>query len=142
MIYYLASMTTNDETFLAQAGAQRKAAALGVALVCNDNSPRDIPGIEALVSSSISVVCQYKQHHAQSDPATHELPRPDLQSKDPTVWHYGYSNSWYLNASVDKFHNFQIRQWVAQELPQVVRDHFPQLNTQVVRPSPMFHCLS
>ena len=45
VIYYLASLTTDDETFIEQAGAQRSAADVGVALVCSDNSPRDIPGI-------------------------------------------------------------------------------------------------
>lgn len=55
------------------------------------------------------------------------------QGTNPQVWHYGYSNSWYLNASVDKFRNWQMRQWVAQELPEVLRDFFPQLNTRVVR---------
>lgn len=39
-LYYLAGLTCNDETFMIKAGAQRVAAALGLALVACDTSPR------------------------------------------------------------------------------------------------------
>ncbi len=45
-LLYLAGLTCNEETFMAKAGAQRLAAALGLALVAPDTSPRGagIPG--------------------------------------------------------------------------------------------------
>jgi S-formylglutathione hydrolase len=39
-IYFLAGLTCNDETFMIKAGAQRFAAAFGLALVAPDTSPR------------------------------------------------------------------------------------------------------
>jgi S-formylglutathione hydrolase len=46
IIYYLSGLTCNDENFITKAGAQRKAAELGVALVAPDTSPRglNVPG--------------------------------------------------------------------------------------------------
>jgi len=43
VLYYLAGLTCNEETFLIKAGAQRMAAALGIMLVAPDTSPRDVP---------------------------------------------------------------------------------------------------
>ncbi len=39
-VLYLAGLTCNEETFMAKAGAQRSAAALGMALIAPDTSPR------------------------------------------------------------------------------------------------------
>ena len=39
-VLYLAGLTCNEETFVAKAGAQRTAAALGMALIAPDTSPR------------------------------------------------------------------------------------------------------
>jgi S-formylglutathione hydrolase len=39
-LYFLAGLTCNDETFMTKAGAQRVAAALGLALIAPDTSPR------------------------------------------------------------------------------------------------------
>jgi len=41
VLYYLAGLTCNEETFAIKAGAQRIAAELGIALVTPDTSPRD-----------------------------------------------------------------------------------------------------
>src|SRR3546814_19591315 len=41
VLYYLAGLTCNEETFAIKAGAQRVAAELGLALVTPDTSPRD-----------------------------------------------------------------------------------------------------
>lgn len=48
-VYYLAGLTCTEETFPAKAGAQRVAAALGLALVACDTSPRQarFPGDDA-----------------------------------------------------------------------------------------------
>ena len=39
-VMYLAGLTCNEETFMVKAGAQRKAAELGIALIAPDTSPR------------------------------------------------------------------------------------------------------
>ncbi|MDB4989115.1 MAG: S-formylglutathione hydrolase, partial [Myxococcaceae bacterium] len=39
-LYFLAGLTCNEETFAIKAGAQRRAAALGLALITCDTSPR------------------------------------------------------------------------------------------------------
>ncbi len=46
IVYYLSGLTCTDENFIQKAGAQRKAAELGLALVAPDTSPRGlgIPG--------------------------------------------------------------------------------------------------
>src|SRR5476651_757810 len=46
VLYYLAGLTCTEETFVIKAGAQRKAAELGLMLVTCDTSPRNtgIPG--------------------------------------------------------------------------------------------------
>ena len=45
VVYYLSGLTCTDENFMQKAGAQRSAAALGLALVAPDTSPRGL-GIE------------------------------------------------------------------------------------------------
>src|SRR5450432_4667560 len=49
VLYWLSGLTCTEENFIVKAGAQRVAAALGVALVVPDTSPRglDIPGDNA-----------------------------------------------------------------------------------------------
>ena len=43
VLYYLAGLTCNEETFMIKAGAQRLAAQLGLMLVAPDTSPRNVP---------------------------------------------------------------------------------------------------
>ncbi len=43
VLYYLAGLTCNEETFMIKAGAQRIAAELGIMLVAPDTSPRGVP---------------------------------------------------------------------------------------------------
>lgn len=42
VVYYLSGLTCTDENFIQKAGAQRKAAELGLALVAPDTSPRGV----------------------------------------------------------------------------------------------------
>ena len=46
VLYWLSGLTCTDENFMQKAGAQRMAAALGIAIVCPDTSPRglNLPG--------------------------------------------------------------------------------------------------
>jgi S-formylglutathione hydrolase len=43
VVYYLAGLTCTEETFMIKAGAQRRAAELGLMLVAPDTSPRGVP---------------------------------------------------------------------------------------------------
>jgi S-formylglutathione hydrolase len=43
VLYYLAGLTCTEETFMIKAGAQRRAAELGLMLVSMDTSPRGVP---------------------------------------------------------------------------------------------------
>src|SRR5687768_10546831 len=43
VLYYLAGLTCTEETFMTKAGAQRRAAELGLLLVAPDTSPRGVP---------------------------------------------------------------------------------------------------
>lgn len=45
-LYWLSGLTCNDQNFMQKAGAHRRAAELGMAIVCPDTSPRglDLPG--------------------------------------------------------------------------------------------------
>lgn len=46
IVYYLAGLTCTDDNVIQKSGAQRKASALGLALIAPDTSPRglDTPG--------------------------------------------------------------------------------------------------
>ena len=46
VLYWLSGLTCTDQNFMQKAGAQKKAAQLGIAIVCPDTSPRglDLPG--------------------------------------------------------------------------------------------------
>jgi S-formylglutathione hydrolase FrmB len=50
IIYFLSGLTCTDDNFTTKAGAQRKAAELGVALVAPDTSPRGL-GVEGEADS-------------------------------------------------------------------------------------------
>jgi S-formylglutathione hydrolase len=43
VLYYLAGLTCTEETFMIKAGAQRRAAELGLMLIAPDTSPRGVP---------------------------------------------------------------------------------------------------
>ena len=42
IVYYLSGLSCTDENFIQKSGGQRKAAELGVAVVCPDTSPRQV----------------------------------------------------------------------------------------------------
>ncbi len=52
VVYYLSGLSCTDENFIQKSGGQRKAAELGVAVVCADTSPRQV----AVVMSGNSVM--------------------------------------------------------------------------------------
>lgn len=77
-----------------QAGAQRAAAALGVALIAPDTSPRGL-NVEGEAES----------------------------------WDFGVGAGFYLNATVDKWKNYRMYDYVVSELPDLLSAEFPQLDT-------------
>ena len=56
IVYYLSGLSCTDENFIQKSGGQRKAAELGVAVVCPDTSPRQV----AVVMSGNNVM-----HHSE-----------------------------------------------------------------------------
>ncbi|WP_156861309.1 S-formylglutathione hydrolase [Casimicrobium huifangae] len=82
-IVYLAGLTCNEETFMIKAGAQRRAAELGIALIAPDTSPRGagVPGETdswdfGLAASFYldATVSPWSQHYRMESYLTQELP--------------------------------------------------------------------
>ncbi|GMH35103.1 hypothetical protein BSKO_02971 [Bryopsis sp. KO-2023] len=93
VIYFLSGLTCTDENFMIKAGAQRKAAEYGIALIAPDTSPRglNIPG--------------------ESD-----------------SWDFGVAAGFYLNATVEKWKNWRMYEYITKELPSVLSSAFPNLD--------------
>ena len=91
VLFFLAGLTCNEETFMIKAGAQRIAAELGLMLVCPDTSPRN---------TGIAGICD--------------------------DWDFGEGAGFYLNATREPYAaHFQMADYVAHELPELVAQHFP-----------------
>lgn len=91
VLYCLAGLTCNEQTFAIKAGAQQHAARHGLVLVTPDTSPR---------STGI----------AQAD----------------ADWDFGHGAGFYLDAVRAPYaKHFRMESWLMQELPQVLRQHFP-----------------
>lgn len=85
VLYWLSGLTCTDENFMQKAGAHRIAAALGVAIVVPDTSPRgeDVPdaGIGEYDLGQGAGFClnatraPWKHHYQMYDYIVHELPR-------------------------------------------------------------------
>lgn len=104
VLYYLSGLTCTDENFIQKAGAQRKAAELGIALVAPDTSPR---GLNVAGESE--------------------------------SWDFGVGAGFYLNATVDKWKNWRMYDYIVDELPAVIKETFPQIDT--TRSSIMGHSM-
>lgn len=83
VVYYLAGLTCNEETFLIKAGAQRLAASLGLMLVAPDTSPRDVPLLGDRDSWDFGVAAGFyvdataqpwARHYRMESYVVHELP--------------------------------------------------------------------
>lgn len=82
-MYWLSGLTCTDENFLTKAGAQRRAAELGIALIIPDTSPRgaDIEGEDDAYDFGSgagfyvnATVEPWKAHYNMFDYITQELP--------------------------------------------------------------------
>ncbi|BAT96340.1 S-formylglutathione hydrolase [Vigna angularis] len=94
VLYFLAGLTCTDENFIFKSGAQRAAAAEGIALVTPDTSPRGL-NVEGEADS----------------------------------WDFGVGAGFYLNATQEKWKNWRMYDYVVKELPKLLSDNFPQLET-------------
>lgn len=83
VLYYLAGLTCNEETFLIKAGAQRLAAELGLILVAPDTSPRGVtlPGDSESWDFGVSAgfyvdatEAPWSAHYRMESYVVHELP--------------------------------------------------------------------
>lgn len=83
VLYYLAGLTCNEETFLIKAGAQRLAAELGLILVAPDTSPRGVslPGDSASWDFGVAAgfyldatEAPWAEHYRMESYVVHELP--------------------------------------------------------------------
>eukprot|EP00753_Platysulcus_tardus_P011268 PLAT3280.33.p1 GENE.PLAT3280.33~~PLAT3280.33.p1 ORF type:complete len:339 (+),score=147.45 PLAT3280.33:22-1038(+) len=93
VLLWLSGLTCTDENFLIKAGAQRYAAAHGIALLCPDTSPRGA-GVEG----------------------------------EDESYDFGSGAGFYLDATEGKWAtHYRMYTYITEELPAVVRRHFPQL---------------
>ncbi|EKF73827.1 esterase [Alcanivorax hongdengensis A-11-3] len=83
LLWWLSGLTCTDENFMQKAGAQRRAAELGLALVCPDTSPRgtDLPGEHDSYDFGSgagfyvnATQAPWSQHYRMYDYVTEELP--------------------------------------------------------------------
>lgn len=83
VLYYLAGLTCTEETFAIKAGAQRRAAELGLMLVAPDTSPRQarLPGDDASWDFGLgagfyvdAIVAPWSSHYRMYSYVTEELP--------------------------------------------------------------------
>ena len=96
VVYYLSGLTCTDENFVTKAGAQQYAAALGVAVVAPDTSPRG--------------------EGVADDPEGN--------------YDMGLGAGFYLNATEAPWSaHYQMYDYVVTELPQVVAQACPQVDT-------------
>ncbi|KAF8648733.1 hypothetical protein HU200_064788 [Digitaria exilis] len=113
VLYWLSGLTCTDENFIIKSGAQRAAAAHGIALVAPDTSPR--MSMLKLLLSPRSVPRVYAcglNIEGESD-----------------SYDFGVGAGFYLNATNEKWKNWRMYDYVVKELPKVLSDHFEQLNT-------------
>ncbi|ESW17573.1 hypothetical protein PHAVU_007G250500 [Phaseolus vulgaris] len=94
VLYWLSGLTCTDENFIVKSGAQRAAAAEGIALVAPDTSPRGL-NVEGEADS----------------------------------WDLGVGAGFYVNATQEKWKNWRMYDYIVKELPKLLSDNFPQLET-------------
>lgn len=155
VIYYLSGLTCTDENFTQKAGAQRKAAELGVALVAPDTSPRGL-GIEgeddrcgsmrALprlpCHSACPVGCDAlafgrvgcEQIHRLWHQAASCHPRScSAHVVQPRSWDFGTGAGFYLDATAPKWQRYRMYSYITRELPAVIAATAPELDLGNVR---------
>nr|CAB3479401.1 unnamed protein product [Digitaria exilis] len=124
VLYWLSGLTCTDENFIIKSGAQRAAAAHGIALVAPDTSPRGLNIEGESDSYDFGVGVPYRLGY-----------KAYLSLKVLWMCLIIYSHllllgaGFYLNATNEKWKNWRMYDYVVKELPKVLSDHFEQLNT-------------
>ncbi|GJT16930.1 S-formylglutathione hydrolase [Tanacetum coccineum] len=116
VLYWLSGLTCTDENFIAKSGAQRVASTEGIALIVPDTSPRK----SAFYSvRNLLHMCGYQWRKRRGLNVEGESDSYD----------FGVGAGFFLNATVEKWKNWQMYDYVVKELPQLLSENFPQLDT-------------
>ncbi|RVW16589.1 S-formylglutathione hydrolase [Vitis vinifera] len=121
VLYWLSGLSCTDENFIIKSGAQRVASSEGIALVAPDTSPSTLLyptqflqlgglNVEGEADSwDFGVGMAFKMHSV-------------LRFFQPGA-------GFYLNATQEKWKNWQMYDYVVKELPKVLSENFAQLDT-------------
>ncbi|GAA0140559.1 serine protease [Lithospermum erythrorhizon] len=155
ILYFLSGLTCTDENFIAKSGAQRIASSVGIALVVPDTSPSisqivvktqyDDQEENDHTNSPLTTNClpSFIVQAIQEEKSTHVFVLcSDMFSYiicavagglniegEADSWDFGVGAGFYLNATQEKWKNWRMYDYVVKELPQLLRENFPQLET-------------
>lgn len=134
VVYYLSGLTCTDENFVQKAGAQRKAAELGLAVVAPDTSPRGL-GIEGEDErcGARGIALHGDQAHGcwKRHPCTHSCCVAPPALRHACSWDFGTGAGFYLDATADKWRQYRMYSYITQELPALLRS-MPELDVDNV----------
>ncbi|KAI8562334.1 hypothetical protein RHMOL_Rhmol03G0028500 [Rhododendron molle] len=138
VLYWLSGLTCSDENFIAKSGAQRVASSEGIALIAPDTSPN----AAVLTISFLEIFIGGLNVEGEADSWDFGVVRVSLfigltllfadglwSTGTGTQYGYGTGAGFYLNATQDKWKNWQMYDYVVKELPQLLSENFPQLDT-------------
>ncbi|KAG9135232.1 hypothetical protein Leryth_013528 [Lithospermum erythrorhizon] len=155
ILYFLSGLTCTDENFIAKSGAQRVASSVGIALVVPDTSPsisqivvktqyddqeeNDHTNSPLTKNCLLSFIVQaiWRRNLLMSLFCVQTC----FLTLFPVVagglniegeadsWDFGVGAGFYLNATQEKWKNWRMYDYVVKELPQLLRENFPQLET-------------
>ncbi|THG13936.1 hypothetical protein TEA_014710 [Camellia sinensis var. sinensis] len=129
VLYWLSGLTCTDENFIAKSGAQRIASSEGIALVAPDTSPRG----ECRGSNLDSVINMMRHTAFQYSEDTQWAMKPEHGGLnvegEADNWDFGVGAGFYLNATQEKWKNWRMYDYVVKELPKLLSENFPQLDT-------------
>ncbi|CAL5435045.1 unnamed protein product [Camellia sinensis] len=116
VLYWLSGLTCTDENFIAKSGAQRIASSEGIALVAPDTSPRG----ECREDTQWAMKPEHGGLNVEGEADN---------------WDFGVAimmllgAGFYLNATQEKWKNWRMYDYVVKELPKLLSENFPQLDT-------------
>jgi S-formylglutathione hydrolase len=101
VLYYLSGLTCTDENAVQKSGAQRAAAARGLALVFPDTSPRPSEGVASFPAEAAA-----------------------------SGWDFGYGAGFYLDATKPGWEYWRMETYIMEELPRVLAGPLPAATTR------------
>ncbi|KAG8503974.1 hypothetical protein CXB51_002320 [Gossypium anomalum] len=127
ILYWLSGLTCTDENFIIKSGAQRAASAEGVALIAPDTSPSKWS--KALSFYVIIYPCfLWQWHQIKHMSWAHVVGGLNVEGEADS-WDFGVGAGFYLNATQQKWKNWRMYDYVVKELPKLLSENFPQLDT-------------